>query len=285
MCLMGLPDGMGRTLTTTRGRRALYAKEAILRLPTFWLRSSTCAWADGTDEEEMEKQQGGVTNFWASLRDGPWGKNVAQRIETTLVNLAIRLASLDGIAALIIYGSYARGEAGRRSDLDLLVLFEEAGQLQREERETLALISQAEAEARLPVHISPLLVSLDHLEGLGDELLHALSCEGVILHGHMAALSRLLPQQPTPAVLITFSLQNATPAARMRLNRRLHGYTAWRTRKDQRKQVTYAGLITPPARSLGPGVLLVPGERRTAVIEALEEAGAMYTETAVWLTS
>lgn len=203
----------------------------------------------------------------------------------TLISLAIRLASLDGMAALIIYGSYARGEAGRRSDLDLLILFEEADQLQRGDREALALISQAEAEARLPVHISPLLASLDHLEGLGDDLLHTLSCEGVILYGHLATLSRLLPQQPTPAVLITFSLQDTTPAVRMRLNRRLHGYTAWRTRNDRREQVTYAGLVTPPARSLGSGVLLIPGERRTAVIEALEEAGATYTETAVWLTS
>ena len=47
---------------------------------------------------------------------------------------------------------------------------------------------------------------------------------------------------------------------------------------------SYAGLITPPARSLGPGVLLVPGERRSAVLEALDEAGAIQTETSVWLT-
>jgi len=233
----------------------------------------------------MGRRRSGVMNFWNSLRNGPWGENVARRIEATLTTLTIRLSSLEGLVALIVYGSYARGEAGRRSDLDLLVLFEKADQLQRSERETLTIISQAETETRLPFHISPLLVSLDRLEGLGDDLVHALSCEGVILYGHLAALTRLLPQQPMPAVLITFSLKDATPAVRMRLNRRLHGYTAWRERDGRRERVTYPGLITPPARSLGPGVLLVPGERRTAVIEALDEAGAIYIETAVWLTS
>jgi len=189
------------------------------------------------------------------------------------------------MVALIVYGSYARGEAGRQSDLDLLVLFEDANQLQRHNAEALRLISQVETEARLPVHISPLLASLDHLEELGDDLIHALSSEGVILYGHLAALTRLLPQGYTPAVLITFSLKDATPAARMRLNRRLHGYTAWREKGGRRERVTYPGLITPPARSLGPGVLLVPGERRTAVIEVLADAGATYTETPVWLTA
>ena len=54
---------------------------------------------------------------------------------------------------------------------------------------------------------------------------------------------------------------------------------------DRRTIPTAAGpgLIRPPARSLGPGVLLVPGELRTAVLEALDEAGALYTETRVWL--
>jgi len=45
--------------------------------------------------------------------------------------------------------------------------------------------------------------------------------------------------------------------------------------------VTYAGLITPPARSLGPGVLLIPGERWGIVLQALNEAGVTYTETSV----
>lgn len=188
------------------------------------------------------------------------------------------------MVALMVYGSYARGEAGRRSDLDLLILFAEAEQLRRHEKEVLGFISQAESEGRLPVHISPLLASLDGLGEMGDDLVHAIATEAIILYGQLSTLTRFVPQQPSPATIITFSLPDARSAVRMRLNRRLHGYAAWRTRNGQRRRVTYPGLITPPARSLGPGVLLVPGERRSAVREALDEAGAIFTETGVWLT-
>lgn len=224
-----------------------------------------------------------MISFWKSLKRGPWGEHAARRIEDVLRALSIRLAFLDGVVALIVYGSYARGEAGRRSDLDLLVLFEEAEQLRRQEKEALSLVSQAESEGRLPVHVSPLLASLDNLGGLGNDLVHAIASDGVVLYGQLSALARFVPGQFTPATIITFSLPGASTAERMRLRRRLHGYTAWRERDGQRQRVTYAGLITPPARSLGPGVLLVPGERRGVVLQALDEVGATYTETSVWL--
>lgn len=231
----------------------------------------------------MERRQGAVISFWKSLKRGPWSEHTARRIENVLQTLPVRLASLDGIVALIVYGSYARGEAGRQSDLDLLILFEKAEQVRRLEKETLSLISRAESEGRLPVHISPLLASLDDLEGLGDDLIHAIASDGVVIYGQLSALARFVPGQSTPAVIITFSLPGVSAAERMRLRRRLQGYAAWREKNGQRRRVTYAGLITPPARNLGPGVLLVPGERRSAVLQALDEAGAIYTETHVWL--
>jgi len=59
----------------------------------------------------------------------------------------------------------------------LFVLFEKASQLQQLEQEVLTFISKAESEGRLPVHLSPLLASLDALESLGDELIHTISSE------------------------------------------------------------------------------------------------------------
>lgn len=232
----------------------------------------------------MDQQRSGVISFWTSLRDGPWSERIAARIETALTTLSVGLASLDGVIALVVYGSYARGEAGKSSDLDLLVVFEGAEQLKAQERKSLSLVSEVEAEAHLPVHIAPLLASLDHLEELGFDLVHAIARDGVVLHGRLGALGRFVPGHQTPAVIIVFTLKDASPAIRMRLNRRLHGYMAWRSVNGQRKRVKYPGLVTPPARSLGKGVLLVPGEQRVAMVEALVEAGAIFSEIPVWVS-
>lgn len=283
MFRMGLPGGTVRIPIITRGWPAHGVNRGTLRLQMPWSHSSTCGWAGGMDGEEMDRQQSSAINFWLALSGGPWSEGVVSRIKSALLELTVRVASLDGVVALVVYGSYARGEAGKQSDLDLFVLFEKAWQLRDQEGTVLALVSQIETEARLPLHLAPLLASLDRLDEVGHDLLHAIACEGVVLYGLVAALERFIPQHPVPAVVITFSLKETTAAVRMRLNRRLHGYTAWRQRDGRREQVRYSGLITPPAQSLGKGVLLVPGEQRAAVIDALEEAGAIYSQTYVWI--
>ena len=232
--------------------------------------------------EEMGRQLSSATSFWAALKRGPWNEGVVERIADALLDLTFRAAALPGLVAIIVYGSYARSEAGKRSDLDLLMLFEDTSRLRDQEEAVLSLVSRIETEAHLPFHLSPLLASLDRLGEVGDDLLHAIAREGVVLYGLASALDRFIPQHLAPAVIITFSLKEASAAERMRLNRRLHGYTAWRQQDGRRARAVYPGLITPPAQSLGKGVLLVPGERRAVVIEALQDAGATYSEIPIW---
>ena len=223
-------------------------------------------------------------SFWQSLRRGPWSKHVTQRIERALEGLSIQLSALDGLAAVVVFGSYARAEAGRTSDLDLFILFHSGKQQRAQSSAALGLVSHAESDWRLPVHFVPFLAACDELELVGDLLLHAITTEGVVLYGRLAALTRLDPRQPSPEVIVTFSLADAPAATRMRLNRRLHGYVAMRTRDGKRQRVRYPGLIAPPAHSLGSGVFMMPGEQWLRVRDVLDESGATYTKINVWVT-
>src|SRR5579863_7474223 len=126
------------------------------------------------------------TRFWQKLRRGHWGKPVADRIEAALDALTCRLRGDDGIRALIVFGSYARGDFSRKSDLDLLVLLgpglttEARDQV---ERRITSMAVAIETEARLPVHLAPLIADVGNPSELGASLLHELWTDGVILFG------------------------------------------------------------------------------------------------------
>ncbi|MBI2940835.1 MAG: nucleotidyltransferase domain-containing protein [Chloroflexi bacterium] len=212
------------------------------------------------------------TSFWNSSKRGPWPRTVLERLVSALDTLAQRLRGDDAVVGIILLGSYARGEFGRSSDVDILILFEgeERPELADTGRAALRVVGEVEAEARLPMHLAPLLASVDRPGDLGPDLIHALWADGIILYARAGALARFQPPGLAPWTLIRFSVARARPAERVRLSRRLHGARG------------RPGILALPALVLGPGAILVPGSQQQAVRAALDEAGATYDLIPVW---
>lgn len=197
------------------------------------------------------------------------------RLRRALREIAEQLSAHGEVAGIIVFGSYARGEYGRKSDLDLLILFEgrEGPETTAAGGAALQIVGEMESTERLPMHIAPLLASVDRPEDLGPELIHNIWTDGVILYARAAALARLRPEGLSPYAVIRFTMVGARPEDRVRLSRRLHGMQG------------RGGILAPPAVALGRGVLLVPAAQQTAVRQALDEAGASYDIIPVWRES
>jgi len=212
------------------------------------------------------------TSFWQGLRRGPWPEEVIERLIVALDHLVKRLGTYDEVAGTILFGSYARGEFGRKSDVDLLILFEgeESPELTEIGRVALRICGDLEVAERLPMHLAPLLASVDRASDLGLPLLHAIWTDGIILCGRASALARIQPAGLAPWTLIKFSTANLPESGRVRLSRRLHGLGA------------RPGLIRPPAMTLGRGTLLVPGSQQQAIRDVLDAVGASYDVLPVW---
>jgi len=214
-------------------------------------------------------------DFWQRLNRGPWPKSVIARLTSGLDLLVQRLRSHPDVSAVILFGSYARGEFGRKSDVDLLIVLDlDDVDLPPEStapgRAALRLVSEVEAEARLPMHLAPLLASADRLAALGAALLHEIWADGIVLHARAGVLAQLQPDRLAPWTVVRFSVARAAPHVRVRLSRRLHGVG------DR------PGLIHPPALTLGRGALLVPADQQQSVREALDDVGATYDLIPVW---
>lgn len=215
------------------------------------------------------------TYFWDRLRHGVWPKAVSARLVWALDTLVQRLRGLDDVVGIIVFGSYARGEFGRTSDVDLLIAFhgQERPELTPIGQSVLRVVGDVTAEARLPMDLSPLLISIDRPEDLGPDLISNIWGDGVILYGRMAALARLQPPGLNPWVIVRFSVARASPTDRVRLSRRLHGTGGRR------------GIVRSPSIVLGPGALLAHISQRNAIRDALDESGATYDFFPIWRES
>ena len=206
------------------------------------------------------------TIWCAAWRSGPWAELVLARLSAALDDLVQRWRALPGVEAVVLFGSYARGDFGRKSDVDVLVLVAgptAPGHFAREAVEV-------EAAHQLPMRLAPLVARADAPEDLPPALRHAVAAEGVVLHGRAAALVGLRPGGLRPWEVIRYDAAAAPRSARVRLSRRLRG------RGDR------PGLVRPPVVDLAPGAVLAPPEAAGAIRDALREAGAAFESVPVW---
>ena len=222
---------------------------------------------------EMVTRQRESTSLWRGSKRGPWSEGIYARLAAALDEVVRCLRVEAAVSGVVLFGSYARGDHGRSSDVDLLILLDGAtasGEDREVKRAILHRVSQIEADLRLPMHLAPLLAQVGGSAALSADLLHAVWTDGIVLYGRMSTLSRLSPTGLAPWTLVRFSVAHAEPKERVRLSRRLHGMGG------------KPGLVRPPGLVLGHGALLLPPEQHRSVRDALDEAGATYDLLLVW---
>lgn len=213
-------------------------------------------------------------SFWTRLRRGPWPEPTLARLQAALDAIVAGMRAEPEVIGLVVFGSYARGDFSRKSDVDVLVLFPGAA---RRERPAAAsrirrLISEAETTQRLPMHLAPLLAGVEDRATLAPQLLHDLWRDGAVLYAEAPALALLRPAGLAPWAIVRFTLRGSQ-SDRVRLSRRLHGMGG------------RGGIVRLPGLTLGRGVLLLPVSQQEAVRATLDEAGATYDIVSIWRES
>jgi predicted nucleotidyltransferase len=175
----------------------------------------------------------------------------------------------DGVLSLVLFGSVARGEASKESDVDIAVIYSE------KDPETLKMLDSL-AEGIQLTHLS--------LEELKEEptMSGALSGEGILLYGRPVTIEAE-EIELKPMMLIAYDTTELSRNDKSRLQRALYGGVSTYMKEGERRVKEYTGVVREVgAKRIGKGVLLVERRRYPRVIGTLRAYGAKYNEIPVW---
>ncbi|MDP6628000.1 MAG: nucleotidyltransferase domain-containing protein [Methanopyri archaeon] len=185
-----------------------------------------------------------------------------------------RARTLPGLEAIMLFGSLARGDEDKRSDIDLLVIVK-AGAQEALVEPLMDIASSVDTDR--PVR--PVITDLSDYDP--DFLQNALR-EGSVLFGKVVISPDTLALKPY--TIISYSLKGMTARGKVAIHRAVHGYRV-ETRKGGRTYVSErSGLVDKDAvHKLGRGVIALPAEEARGFTRVLEELGASYSRRKVWL--
>ena len=147
-----------------------------------------------------------------------------------------RVKSWPDLRAVVLFGSFARGDVDRRSDIDLLLILDRED-LASARSEVAAILSELKPRRE----ISPTLTNLTDLE---PTFLRNVFREGKVLLGKLLLTPDHLALKPR--VLIAYDLRGKKATDKVHISRMVHGFRSRKTVDGKLRVYEYPGLKGRP---------------------------------------
>ncbi len=173
-----------------------------------------------------------------------------------------------GPTAVVLFGSLARGDYRPDSDIDLLVVVDGP--------DTLPL---HRALARLLTELRPrrdVTTLPTNLRDLDPSFLRNVFRDGILLDGSLLLTAEGLALRPRS--LLSYSLAHLSPGGKVRVSRRVHGFSLQQGMGRRRRRYRYPGLVERHGvTALSPSLLLLDSQDARVVEKELRALGARVT--------
>lgn len=188
-----------------------------------------------------------------------------------LKKIVKKLKGYPNLKCIVLYGSHARGEAHKDSDIDLLIVLDVDKPIE-ELNKILKIIRSADKETKANIQLT-------NLKDKNYSLYQNVMREGIILYGKFDIGVKELKLNPYR--VINYNLTKSKPKIKVMVSKRVNGTVI---NKDGGKKIyRYKGLREEKGVIVLPNSsLLLPEEISKGFIEFLERYDVDYKQFKVW---
>ena len=184
--------------------------------------------------------------------------------------IAKNLSAINDVRAVILYGSFARGEATPRSDVDLLILVSE--------KKTIKLVQDViiTLEREIGRSIQPTIRTLKELENTDSGLLKNIFQEGRILYlKEPADIPSSLLIGRKQQIIYAFQIIMLSQKDKVKFNNEFYGRT--------KGKYSYKGILGElGGQKLSSGCALIPLSEKKKVEKYFKKSKVAFEATKVW---
>jgi len=185
------------------------------------------------------------------------------------------------IKEIILFGSVARNDFHKDSDIDLFVNVKNKKDIKKIEKTVRKSINEFEDAAsqtwdlrKIDLPLKPIIGDLDSKQW--SALKREIISTGITLYGRYKEIPNKLQHQ----LLLSFNLKNLKPKDKVRFIRQLYGYQS----KKGNKTYQQKGLLqTEKAVKLNPSTILIPVEAHQKFYDFFKEFKIQHQIREVWM--
>lgn len=189
------------------------------------------------------------------------------------------LASFSSLRAVLLFGSFARREVTRKSDIDLLLVFDSSQEAKKAEDKVMEVVEKYSGGGERT--IVPLCVGVEDFTS-DVEFFYNVFSEGLVLYKRPDN-EPILPAATggySPMLIYSFDLSGLERKKKMEVSRHLYGIKFGK----RGKEYVYTGLVERKGGlRLGRGVIMVPASAEEEFDEFFRARGIPFEKRSVIL--
>lgn len=180
------------------------------------------------------------------------------------------LSVINDIKLIILYGSFARGDYGPKSDIDLFILTTKP-EIKDEIQNKIIIL-----EEKIGKNIQPTVRTENEIKKTDTGLIQNLLQEGKLLYlkePYEISASEILRQKPY--AIYVFQLNNLNQKSKAKFNRELYAHS--------RKEYAYQGLLQKiGGEKLSSGCVLIPFQKKNVLEKFFKKYKVGYDVKNIW---
>jgi len=208
---------------------------------------------------------------------------IAEKFQPIIADFVNRAEKIPNLICAILYGSIVKGEMHKKSDIDILLLFDtdHNPELGVESKIAHQISAEVMKKHPCPNPVSFVFSNLNAIEQNEVDFLWNTAKEGVIIWGKPKQSMLKLKDVLEPKLLISYSMNNLERKEKVRVHRALYGYKS-RTTINGKLYFTKKDGLLKKGECLGQNTILLSAERADSVTTILDKFRVKYSMKKVW---
>lgn len=203
-------------------------------------------------------------------------------IEIIAFELARNLSVIPSLESVVLFGSVARGEMHKKSDVDILLTFD--ADHDPEIGEEGSLVHQIAGAVEKKYHMdNPFsFVFMNKKDELDSEFLWEVVKDGVVLY---ALPGRILGKEEylQPSAFISYTFKNMPARDKMYIKRKLYGYQVKSLHGGKEYINEGKGIVQEHGKKMGRATFLIDASHVDEVLDLFQEKNVQYKISKVWV--
>ena len=194
---------------------------------------------------------------------------IQKEFKEIVFEFAKRLSDLPNIKHIFLFGSVARGEADKRSDIDFCVIINNND---KKRISKVALDLEKKCDKNIQLVISKNFSKLDNY------FINKIFEEGILLYSK-EPLIKVRNIKCMEFLLISYSLKNLTQKDKMKIKTKFYGYSTKKRIKKKIYKSLYNGLVNEfGGTRVGAGAILIPLRNAKPILDILNNFKIKYNK-------